>query len=209
MNNIEHFVTKSTSAKEFAKIYLNYVGKLLTEINPETIAAFIDELEASREHQNTVFIVGNGGSAATASHMANDIGMDVFKKGTDEKPLKALALTDNISLMTAIANDDGYENIFVNQLKIHFRPGDKLVAISASGNSPNVIKAAEWVKKQGGRVIGLVGFDGGLLRNICDIVIHVKTPKGEYGPVEDVHLVIDHLVALWLQYGLKERKKNF
>jgi len=136
--------------------------------------------------------------------MANDIGMDVLKKSGSVKAFRALALTDNTSVMTAIANDDGYENIFVNQLKIHYREGDKLVVISASGNSPNVIAAAKWVKSKGGKVIGLVGFDGGALKGICDILIHIETQKGEYGPVEDIHTIIDHLVANWLQYRLKK-----
>lgn len=200
MNNIEILVRESASAKEFAKGYLKYLAKLLAEIDTDSVAAFIEELEMAREHQNTVFIVGNGGSAATASHMANDIGMDVLKKGAEKDPVKALALTDNVPLMTAITNDDGYENVFVSQLRIHYRRGDKLVAISASGNSPNVVKAAEWVKEQGGKVVALVGFDGGKLKELCDIVIHVETSKGEYGPVEDIHLVIDHLVGMWLQY---------
>jgi len=119
-----------------------------------------------------------------------------------------LALTDNVPLITAIGNDDGYENIFVNQLRVHYREGDKLIVISASGNSPNVVRAAEWVKQKGGRVIGLIGFDGGKLKEICDIIIHVETPKGEYGPVEDIHTILDHLVANWLQYRLKKAFQN-
>jgi len=106
--------------------------------------------------------------------------------------------------MLAVANDTGYENIFVNQLRIHYRKGDKLVAISASGNSPNVVVAAEWVKKQGGAVIALVGFDGGKLKEIGDVVVQVKAVKGEYGPVEDIHMILDHLVSYWLQYQIQK-----
>jgi D-sedoheptulose 7-phosphate isomerase len=131
--------------------------------------------------------------------MANDIGLDVMRKTGPDKPFRVLALTDSVSLLTAVANDDGYENVFASQLKVHFKPGDKLIVISASGNSPNLVKAAQWVKENKGRVIGLLGFDGGSLRNICDTVVSVDTPKGEYGPVEDIHLILDHLVAVWLQ----------
>ena len=111
-----------------------------------------------------------------------------------------LFFASRVSVISAIANDDGYENVFVNQLKIHYRNGDKLVAISASGNSPNVVAASEWVKNRNGKVIGLIGFDGGKLKDICDIAIHVKTPEGEYGPVEDIHIIIDHLISNWLIY---------
>jgi D-sedoheptulose 7-phosphate isomerase len=136
--------------------------------------------------------------------MANDIGVDVLKKGKLEKPFRVFALTDNASVMSAIANDDGYENVFVNQLKVHYRDGDMLVAISASGNSQNVIAAAQWVNKRKGKVTGLIGFDGGRLKDVCDVIIHVKTSQGEYGPVEDIHLIFDHLISSWLQCKLQK-----
>jgi len=169
---------------------------------------FVEELEDAWNNQNTFFLAGNGGSAVTASHMANDIGIDVLKKGGSNKPFRVLALTDNTSVMTAISNDDGYENLFVNQLKIHFRHGDKLGVISASGNSPNVVAAAKWVKKRKGRTVGIVGFDGGKLKDICDIVIHVHTLKGEYGPVEDIHMIIDHLISNWLICKMQAETKK-
>lgn len=205
MNNIERIYSESVDATQFARGYLNYLTKLMTQLDVATIASVIEELETARKQQNTIFIVGNGGSASTASHMANDIGMDVLKKGLIEQPFRAHALTDNMSLLTAIANDDGYQNIFVNQLRIYYRTGDKLIAISASGNSPNVVAAAEWVKERGGKVIGFVGFDGGKLKEISDLAIHVSTPKGEYGPVEDLHMVLDHLIANWLQYKVSAK----
>jgi len=203
MNNIEQFYFDSLDVEQFTERYLNYLSRLFTLIDKKAIGNLIGELEDAYENENTIFFVGNGGSAATASHMANDIGVDVLKKGGSKKAFRALALTDNASVMTAIANDDGYENVFVNQLRIHYRTGDKLVAISASGNSPNVIAAAKWVKAKGGRVVGLTGFTGGELSEISDVVINAETPKGEYGPVEDIHMVIDHLVANWMQCKLQ------
>lgn len=208
MNNIERIFSESGNAEQFARGYITYLSMLLSRLDVAAIAAITDELEDARKHNSTIFIVGNGGSAATASHMANDIGLDVLKKGEIEQPFRAFALTDNVSLMTAIANDDGYHNIFVNQLRIYYKPGDKLIAISASGNSPNVVAAAEWVKTRGGRVMGFTGFDGGALKDISDLVVHVDTMKGEYGPVEDIHLVLDHLIANWLQYKVKEEQKS-
>lgn len=200
MNNIDRLFKESTSLEDFAEGYYNYLYKLLHTIDIKEIAAFSEEMEKTRRENKTVFFVGNGGSAATASHMANDFGIDILKKAGGDLPFRAMALTDNSAVMLAIANDDGYEKLFVNQLRVHYRSGDSLVAISASGNSPNVVAAAEWVKARGGKVMSLVGFDGGKLKDISDIIIHAKSEKGEYGPVEDVHMVMDHLIANWLQY---------
>jgi len=205
MNNLECLFAEAKDVQEFAGGYFAYLCRLLRELDTGAIAVFIEELEKAYENQKTVFIAGNGGSAATASHMANDIGIDVFKKSQIDKPIRALALTDNAAVVTAIANDSGYENIFLNQLRILYQPGDVLVVISASGNSANLLNAAEWIKLRGGRVIGLLGFDGGKLKDICDLVIHCKTPIGEYGPVEDIHLILDHLISAWLQYKLRGR----
>lgn len=202
MSNIERLFEKSQNVKQFIEGYYNYLFKLLNTVDMHEIALFAEEMERARRENKTVFFVGNGGSAATASHMANDFGMDILKKTGGDLPFRAMALTDNAAVMLAIANDDGYERLFVNQLRVHYRSGDSLVAISASGNSPNVVAAAEWVKARGGKVISLVGFDGGKLKDISDVIIHAKSEKGEYGPVEDVHMIMDHLVANWLQYKL-------
>ncbi len=200
MKSIESLFNEAADIQQFSKGYFSYLSSLLNELDTNAIASFADEMEKARKNQNTIFFIGNGGSASTASHMANDFGIDVRKKSGSTLPFRALSLTDNNAVIMAIANDDGYDNLFVNQLRIHYRPGDKLVAISASGNSPNVVSAAEWVKERDGIVMSLVGFDGGKLKDISDITIHAKTTKGDYGPVEDVHMIMDHLLANWLQY---------
>ncbi len=203
MNNIDKLVKQSKRPGEFAEGYFRYLRELLESIDVTSIDAAAALLEKARMNGNTVFIAGNGGSATTATCMANDLGFDVVKRTGVEKPFRVFALTDNTSVLTAIANDVGYENVFLNQLKIHYRIGDKFLAISASGNSPNVVVAAEWVKRQGGDVISFVGFQGGRLKDISDVVIHVAAEAGEYGPVEDAHLVLNHILAHWFQYKLK------
>ncbi len=208
MNNIEKMVMESGNVRSFAKSYFEYLFKLLNQLDTNAIVDFVMEMEKARANHNTIFFIGNGGSAATASHMANDFGTDIRKKCGSELPFRAMSLTDNNAVMMAIANDDGYDSLFVNQLRIHYRTGDKLVAISASGNSPNVVSAAEWVKERDGVVMSLVGFDGGKLKDISDITIHVNTMKGDYGPVEDVHMIMDHLLANWLQYKILEESKG-
>jgi D-sedoheptulose 7-phosphate isomerase len=134
--------------------------------------------------------------------MANDLGM--CHAGTDGPAFRAHALTDAVPIMTAIANDFGYVDLFTRQLEIHYRPGDLLVAISASGNSPNLLAAASWVRARHGVVLGLLGFSGGALKDLCDASVIVSTETGEYGPVEDVHLILDHLITLWLRRCLRE-----
>ena len=208
MNNIERLFNESGDFGHFIKGYYDYLFTLLKNIDVKDIMGFAEEMEKARNAGNTVFFAGNGGSAATASHMANDFGIDVLKKSGTDLPFRAMSLTDNTAVMLAIANDDGYDRLFVNQLRVHYRPGDKLVAISASGNSPNVVIAAEWVKKQGGTVISLVGFDGGRLKDISDVLIHVKSEKGEYGPVEDIHMIMDHLLANWLQLKVQFERRG-
>jgi len=203
MNNIDKLIPDTQSAGHFAKGYFDYLKKTLDEIDPASIDRLVAEFESARHEGNTLFIAGNGGSAATATTMANDIGFDIIKKTGTDKPFRMFALTDNTSVITAISNDVGYENLFISQLKIHYRPGDKLLVISASGNSSNLLRAVEWVKSQKGRTIAFLGFDGGRLKEMCDVVVHVKTQAGEYGPVEDAHLILNHILAHWFQCKLK------
>lgn len=202
-NNIDELFVTAEKPAEFARGYFRYLKEVLDNLDPDALNQLVQEFEDAREKGQTIFVAGNGGSAATASSMANDIGFDIIKKTSTNKPFKVFSLTDNNSVITAIANDVGYENLFTSQLKIHYKPGDKLLAISVSGNSPNVVNAAEWVREHGGRVMGFLGFDGGKLKNICDVAVQAMAEKGEYGPVEDAHLVLNHVLAHWFQCKLK------
>lgn len=193
MNNLDQFFTRD--AAEFARRYMRYLGSVLNSIDPESIARFIETLLAARKSGATVFFVGNGGSAATASHFANDLAI-----GTNsyEQPFRVVSLADNQAIITALANDFGYEEVFVRQLKVLGRKGDVVVAISASGNSPNLIRAFEYAKTAGIRTVALTAFDGGKMKQMADEVVHVPTAPKEYGPAEDAHMVLDHLVSAYL-----------
>jgi len=208
VNTIERMLQDSNDVGQFATNYFKYVAELFNSMDFASFDLFAKEMEQSRQDRNTVYIVGNGGSAATASHMANDFGTDIRKRTQTAMPFRVLSLTDNTAVMSAVANDDGYDQVFVNQLKVLYHPGDKLIAISASGNSPNLVKAAQWVKGQGGTVMSFVGFDGGKLKSVSDIAIHVKSSKGDYGPVEDIHLMLDHMLSYWAQYKIVESQKE-
>lgn len=160
-----------------------------------------DALEHARVRGQTIFLLGNGGSAATASHFAEDLWFGTHVDG--KYAYRVVCLADNVPAITALANDTGYENVFIEQLRALFRPGDVVVAISASGNSPNVVRAIEYANANDGVTIGLTGFDGGRLRKICQVCVHVETAAGEYGPVEDIHLVMDHLITSYLRCKLR------
>lgn len=192
-----HFDPQDASG--FVQNYFAQLNALLRSVELAEVQRFMDVLLATRERGGTVFIIGNGGSAATAAHMANDFGAVAFKRTDAVRPLRALSLADNMAFLTAIGNDDGYDQVFVRQLIVHYRPSDVLIAISASGNSPNAVAAAKWVREQGGVVVGMLGFDGGTLAGLCDIAIVAKADKGEYGLVEDVHMILDHVLTTWLQ----------
>ena len=193
MNNLDRFYTNN--AAEFAKCYLHYLGSVLNSIEAESIARFIDTLLAARQRGATVFFIGNGGSAATASHFANDLAI-----GTNsyDRPFRVVSLTDNQAILTALANDIGYEDIFARQLRVLSCEGDVLVAISASGNSPNLIRAFQQARKAGIKTVAITGFDGGKMKQMADEGIHVPTALKEYGPAEDAHMVINHLVSSYL-----------
>ena len=199
VDSIKELFKETEEFDYFIKGYFDYLRDILSTIDSKQLSRFVKEIDESKKNGSTIYVIGNGGSAATASHMANDFGETAFKNDDSDGAYKFLSLTDNAPLISAIANDDGYDKIFTHQLMINYRQGDKLIAITASGNYENIISAVKWVKEKGGTVIGLVGFDGGKLAELSDILIHVKTNKGEYGPVEDVHMIIDHLITTWLQ----------
>ena len=184
------------SSKGFSNNYLEYLTELISQLNREAIGDFADLLIQSRDSGATTFFLGNGGSASTATHFVNDVslGSRQFKK-----PFRAISLCDNQAVITAIANDDGYENIFLQQLQTLSRPGDTIVCISASGNSKNLIKAIEFAKENNLYVVGLTAFDGGYLKESCDLNIHVPTKIGEYGPAEDLHMVICGLIGSYFR----------
>lgn len=193
MNNIDRIFTPNPAA--FATAYIKYLQSVMLNVDTAEIGRFIETLLDARQRGATVFFIGNGGSAATASHFANDLGI-----GTNsyDKPFRVISLTDNVAVLTALGNDFGYEEIFVRQLRILGKQGDVLVAISASGNSPNLIKALEHAKLAGIKAIAITAFDGGKMKVIADEGIHVPTEPKEYGPAEDVHMVLDHLVGAYL-----------
>ena len=194
------------SVADYAPLYVKYIVDVLGRLDWSAVGRVADIFDTARKTGRTVFFVGNGGSAATASHFANDLSFGAQVDG--EPPFVAMSLTDNAAVLTALANDRGYEKVFVDQLRNLFRPGDVLVAISASGNSPNLLEAVEYANGHAGTTVGLVGFDGGKMKERCHACIHVATPAGDYGPVETIHLLLDHLLTDYFQAHMRREPRG-
>ena len=184
---------------DFTKRYTDKLITLLKNIDAKAIADIIDLLENAK---GRVYIIGNGGSAATASHMVNDLGAGLRRRGI--KSFDIESLSDNTPVCSALANDIGYKNIFYMQLKDRLKKDDILIAISCSGNSKNILKAVKYAKKQESKVIGITGFDGGKLMKKSDVNFHVQTATEEYGLVEDMHMILNHILY---SYYIEHAKK--
>ena len=175
--------------------YLNALRGVLDELPLDAVERTLEIFETAYRENRTVFICGNGGSHSTASHWVCD-----FSKGTvsaGAKRMRMIGLGDNIPLLTAYANDLHYDQVFAEPLRTYARPGDVVVLLTASGNSPNILEAAQAARVIGAVTVGLIGFGGGKLAALVDhpVVVNCR----EYGPVEDLHLVLDHIISLHMR----------
>jgi D-sedoheptulose 7-phosphate isomerase len=170
--------------------YISVLQQTMDQLPVKLIADVIGVLQHARMQGNQIFILGNGGSASTASHFACDLAKNTRREGLPY--FRVIGLTDNMALFSAYANDEGYENVFSQQLINLIKPGDIVIGISASGNSKNVINAIEEARKYNATTVGFTGFDGGRLGQIVDINIHVKSYIIEH--VEDIHLMLEHII---------------
>jgi D-sedoheptulose 7-phosphate isomerase len=169
------------------------LGRLIRQVDPRALANVERILIDARLNDACIFVAGNGGSSATASHWVNDL--QKTSGSGRHRGVRAVALTDNTPLLTALANDDGYEWVFQRQLATHLRPGDVLVLISVSGSSPNLLRAAAFAADAGATTVGLLGWDGGVLAGMVTESIVVPAPRGEYPLVECAHLFLCDLLC--------------
>jgi D-sedoheptulose 7-phosphate isomerase len=185
-----------------ANPYSDYFDKLKTtldKLETDPIEKVVDILLQCRDDQGTMYIFGNGGSAANASHIAGD-----FLKGISygmEKRFKTHCLNDNIAGTTAITNDLTYDEIFIEQLKTYLEPGDVVIGISGSGNSENVVRAISWARENGAKTIALTGYKGGRLAEAAELTLHV--PVGDMEITEDVHTIIFHAIKQEINRRIK------
>ncbi|MFW9996692.1 MAG: SIS domain-containing protein [Candidatus Odinarchaeota archaeon] len=189
---------------EYTRKYLQEVADLLKQMEEDFVVKMnqiTKILLEARGKRQTIFFMGNGGSAATASHFVGDLSKGTIVEGYPR--FKAVALTDNIPNMLAWGNDSSYEDIFVEQLKNLMEPGDVIVGISGSGNSKNVVKAIDYANKNGGITIGILGYDGGKLLNAVQESIHV--PSFNMQQVEDIHVLVSHLLTSMIREEQKQQ----
>jgi D-sedoheptulose 7-phosphate isomerase len=188
--------TVAASTREIVERYREALAAALAGVDPGAVEAVVECLRRARDRGATVYVAGNGGSAATATHWANDLGKAAKRSGA--RPIRVMCLSDNTSWMTALANDEGYERVFAGQLENFAQPGDVLAVISASGNSPNLLEAVRLASTTGMETIALVGFDGGALLSMVTHPVWVASPTGEYGLVETAHAAIADMVTTCL-----------
>lgn len=162
----------------------------LLQVDPQAVQTLVDALIDAYKNDKWVFIIGNGGSGANASHLAEDLGKGTISNFETQKRLKVMSLTDNTAYILALGNDLGFDRVFIEQLKNYAEPGALLISISGSGNSPNVLKAVEWANAHDLKTFAFTGYDGGKLRKMSQHAIHV--PSFNMGMVESVHLTVFH-----------------
>lgn len=193
--------------KNFSKNYFKEIKKAIDSLDLANIQKIIKVLFEAYKKNKQIFILGDGGSASTASHFACDLGKGTLKNVYDnkEKRVRVVSLTDNVATITAFGNDLSFEDIFSQQLNNLVKKGDVVIGISGSGNSPNVIKAVRYAKRYGAKTIGFLGFKtGGKLSKLVDYKIIVQ--DNHYGRIENIHLMLAHLISEGLA-NLKNRKE--
>ena len=176
--------------------FFDRVGEELRKLDPAQVQRLADALYACYEKRRIVFVIGNGGSGSNASHFCEDVGKGTLRRqdfDRERKRIRILSLTDNTPYILAWGNDEGFERVFVEQLKNLASPGDLLIAISGSGNSPNILRAVEWANRNGLKTFGCTGFSGGKLRTLANGNLHV--PLDDMGIVESIHLTAFHWVV--------------
>jgi D-sedoheptulose 7-phosphate isomerase len=183
------------TVREFAKWYRERELEQWAALDLAAIEKIAKAFEGAEKQGRTVFVMGNGGSAATASHLACDWSKTAERNG--KRLLRCMSLNDNVAFMTAIGNDLGYEEMFSRQLENLLQKDDIVVLISGSGNSPNVLKAAKLAGKRGAMTVAMTGFSGGKLRKMADICLHI--PSDQYGVIEDMHMAAGSILAFYMK----------
>ena len=190
------------NAKQIAAKHIQNLTSSLEGMDLDAIGRVFNLLRDVRDRKSMVYVAGNGGSAATASHWANDMGKATKRSG--QTSFRIVCLSDNTPWLTALANDEGYNRVFSGQLENFASSGDVLVVISASGNSQNLVDAVEMAKERGVATVGFLGFDGGVLKNMVDEHVWISTEIGAYEQVEDCHMSLCHIFTLCLTQDIAD-----
>ena len=178
-----------------AEGYFSALAEVLPKVDQAVIARFADMLWEAWSDNRRVYVFGNGGSASTAGHWVCDLVKNTSTEG--RRRFQVLSLADNMAMLSALGNDVSYDDVFRFPLASYAQKGDIAVAISASGSSPNLLRACEWARDHGVTVVALTGFAGGKLKGLCDL--HINVPSDNYGIIEDLHLAVGHIVSQLLK----------
>ncbi len=185
-----------SSFKAFYNKYSEDVTRILNAMDVSEVEALAEAFLVARDLGRQIFVFGNGGSASSASHMATDFSKQRFDD--DSKLFRIMSLNDNAALMTATANDFGYEYVFEKQLRTLLHPDDLVIGISSSGNSPNVTRGIEYANQKGAQTWGIVGFNGGVLKKCAQQSVYIPTKVGQYGYMEDISLIVNHMISIYI-----------
>lgn len=190
----------------FISEYFRELKSIFDRIDKRDIEGIAGVIRKAYDNERTIFILGNGGSASTASHFACDLGKGTLKRAYDanEKRFRVVSLTDNAATISAYANDLSFDDVFIQQLRNLIHKGDVVIAITGSGNSKNVVKAVRYARDAGAITVGLLGFDGGKVRKYLDN--YVIIPSDHYGRIEDLHLILEHLITDYLRNSLNRKR---
>ena len=177
--------------KKSVKEYLNMIKDAVDAVDVDAVNDIINLLTEAKDAKKKIFIMGNGGSGANASHIQGDFNKGLSLGKPEDERFRVSCLNDNASTVLSLANDVSYDDIFIEQLKNFLDDGDIIIGISGSGNSENVLKAVRYAKERGNKVIGFTGFDGGMLKKECDLSFHVESNSMQI--TEDLHMMLGHL----------------
>ena len=180
---------------DFGRQYTARLAGLLQQLDYTVVESIAEQLSRAHADGRRVYVIGNGGSAATAAHLVCDLGKNTASERV--QGIRVICLTDNVPIATALSNDHGYDTVFERQLRTLLEPGDVVLAISASGNSPNVVNGLKTARELGASTIGLLGFDGGAARSLVDVALVIDSFN--YGQVEDAHMILGHVLAQHLR----------
>jgi D-sedoheptulose 7-phosphate isomerase len=196
MHKLAALFDGTDSAEAYAKGYCARLAEVMATLDGEVMAKAIEAVDKVCHEGHVLYTIANGGSAGIASHLVNDLVAGGYVENGPN--VRAFCLTDNAESVTALSNDAGYENIFLRQLQVHLAPGDVVLAMSASGNSENLIRGIDYARALGAATIGWCGFGGGRLAEACEIVVHLPTTLDEYGPAEDGFAILGHILSGYL-----------
>jgi len=196
MDTMEKIFREATAPVDYIRGHFERTAEVVKSIDADAVAELLDWVKETWENDGVIFVAGNGGSASVAGAWVNDLCANSVVPG--QRGFRVMSLSDSGPVLTALGNDIRYEEVFAEQLRAWMRPGDLLIVMSCSGNSPNVLKAVEQAHASGGRTVAVAGFDGGKVSSMAHLSIVIETSKDEYGPVEDAFSVVMHSVCGYL-----------